>query len=293
MTIAFRCPKCNGLCAFHDKHAGKQAKCVRCWQVFIIPSKDGEKAKKIKIKKIEGKPLGGFYRAVLVDNWKIFTGRANILGLAFILLMTICKFFVGGVLLKLVIWGALMWYYMEIICVAGFGVDVLPEFYAESGFAFVWNIIKSLYVFVVTLILVELPFAIAIALLQKAGIEWTPLRVVLLLAGLFFFPVGILNVAVRQDILALLRADYIIRPVIKAFRPYMLVAGIVILTAALEFKTQSYAGLKDKSWIIIVLNLAANIISAGLMIIAVRSVGLFFRHYGCYCIEDTTVYGNV
>ena len=288
MTITFKCPKCGGLCAFADKHAGKRAKCVKCRQGFSIPLKNGETAIKIKTKKVQERPLPGFYRAVFIDNWKVFAGKVNILPWVFILAMANCNFFVASVLLRAAVWGALMWYYMEIVCVAGFGVDALPEFFAESGFEFVWNIIKSLYIFFVTLLLVELPFAVVIWILQKAGFNWVPLRAVLALAGLFFFPAAILNVSVRQDILALLRTDCIIKPVVKAFRPYLLTAGIVILAVVVEFCFANYSGLKDKGTVVKGLHFIGSMAAAVIMVMAARSVGLFFRHYGCYCIEDKT-----
>ena len=40
-----------------------------------------------------------------------------------------------------------------------------------AGFEFVWNIIKSIYLFAVGLIVAELPFVIAATALRKIGLE--------------------------------------------------------------------------------------------------------------------------
>ena len=69
MTITFKCPGCGGLCAFADKYAGRRARCWKCNEVFIIPSEDGQAAKKVKPEPEE--PVAGFYRAAIVGKRKL------------------------------------------------------------------------------------------------------------------------------------------------------------------------------------------------------------------------------
>jgi hypothetical protein len=78
MTIQFNCPNCNAVIAFDDKHCGKRARCTTCGQLFIIPSKDNEKPKKVELPKEKGQLIPGFYRAVFVDNWKLFLDSLTI-----------------------------------------------------------------------------------------------------------------------------------------------------------------------------------------------------------------------
>jgi hypothetical protein len=311
MTITFECPKCNRLCAFGDHHAGKRARCTSCQQLFIIPSEDGQKAEKVKVKARPDGAISGFYRAVFVDSWKAFANPASITGFVFVAIVACFKFFIShmnyeislysplsagridiplpfGRVMALACWGCLFWYYMEIMYWTAFDRDELPEVYlgrAIDSWAnrLVWNILKSLYAFMVALVVVELPFVIIIAILMKAGIEWSwPLRM-LAMAGLFGFPMAVLTVSVGQDLVMVLRPDYLIMPVIRAFRPYLVTAGLVILAAALLWKTGLYnAGMVEKGGVIVGLCLAANIVVQVIAIIAARSVGLFCRHYGCY-----------
>ena len=53
MTIQFNCPYCNAVIGFDDKYRGKRAQCTSCGERFIIPSKNFEKAKKVKLEKEE------------------------------------------------------------------------------------------------------------------------------------------------------------------------------------------------------------------------------------------------
>jgi hypothetical protein len=309
MTITFKCPGCSRLCAFGDHHAGKRARCTSCQQLFIIPSEDGQKAEKVKVKEKPDGAISGFYRAVFVDSWKAFAGQTGVTGMVFVSLAACFKFFVYknyefsmqtesgpvitipipvGSVLRLGAWGYLFWYYMEIMYWTAFDRDELPEIYLGEAIdlwanRLTWNILKSLYVFMVVLVVVELPFVIIIAILMKTGIEWSwPLRI-LAMAGLFGFPIAVLTVSVGQDLLMLLRPDYLIMPVIRAFRPYLVTAGLVILAAALLWKTGLYnAGRVENSGVIVGLYLSAIIAVQVITIIAARSVGLFCRHYGCY-----------
>ena len=135
----------------------------------------------------------------------------------------------------------------------------------------------------VALVVVGLPFVIIIAVLMKAGFEWSwPLRM-LAMAGLFGFPMAVLTISVGQDLVMLLRPDYLIMPIIRAFRPYLVTGGLVIFATVLLFKTVAYSPqMLEKGGIIVGLYLAANIAVQVIAIVAARSVGLFCRHYGCY-----------
>ncbi|MHC5061068.1 MAG: hypothetical protein ACYTFK_08295 [Planctomycetota bacterium] len=311
MTIAFQCPKCKGLCAFAGRHAGKSARCTNCQQRFIIPSESGRKAKKLEIKEKPDGAISGFYRAVFVNSWKAFGGKAGAMGLLFVAIVACLKFFVShmnyelsvysrfaeqwidiplpfGHVMALACWGCLLWYYSEIMYWTAFDRDELPEVYL-GGAIDVWasqlmcNIMKSLYTFSIALAVVELPFVIIIAILMKIGVEWSwPLRM-LVVAGLFTFPMAVLTVSVGRDLVMVLRPDYLIMPVIRAFRPYLVTAGLVILATVLLFKSVAYSpGMSAKGVVIVGLYLAANIAVQVVAIVAVRSVGLFCRHYGCY-----------
>lgn len=298
MTITFKCPECGQLCAFGDQHAGKRAKCLSCQERFVIPSQSGEQAQKAEPDR--GEPVPGFYREVFVRSWKTFLKPSSVTGLVFVAAAVTFKFFLrdadcsfpvpGGYVVHLPVgwivtitaWGCLCWYYMEIIGGATIDEDELPGVDMGMGFEFVWNIIKSIYLFVVALIVAELPFVVIITILGKMGLEWSALSHVLLLVGLFSFPMVILILTTADQLWMVFRPDYIWRPITKALRPYLVTAGLVMLAAVLQWLTVGYSELPGRTRTVVGLHLAANIGVQIIAIIAMRSVGLFCRHYGCY-----------
>ena len=179
MTIRFNCPNCDALIAFAAKHRGKRARCLHCGQLFIIPAKDNETPQKVKPRIEKTKPLPGFYRALFLDSWKIFINPNNATGLVFVAAAVCFKFFTGhtdysftmgmgrfqaptGLIVTIAAWGCLFWYYMEIICSTAFDEDQLPDVYMAGLFGFVWNIIKSVFLFAIALVIVLLPCIIAL-----------------------------------------------------------------------------------------------------------------------------------
>ena len=294
MTIQFNCPNCDALIAFGDKNSGKRARCLTCNQLFIIPDKNHEKAKKIATPKEKLYPEPGFYRAVLIDSWKLFFNPQNATKLVFVAAAVSFKFFLGhamcciGFISYLVVWGWLFGFYLNVIYETAFDVDELPDIYLGTSITFLWYIIKPFLVFLYTMFIVQLPFIIALSLLKDKGLTpenmWQshagfPLLLQILhLSGLFLFPIAILTTAIGADI-TLLRPDYILPPVLKAFVPYVIVVAFLVAASILEIKTVQYQHADVVTTAgQLCLNLAVQIIA----IIAMRSIGLFYRHYRCH-----------
>ena len=299
MTIQFNCPNCTAVIAFADKHCGKRARCTTCGQLFIIPSKSNETPKKVEPPKVKGEPLPGFYRAVFVDSWKLFVTGTNMTGLVFVTAAVCFKFFTGhtdysfdmgagrfqaptGQIVTVASWGCLFWYYMEIIYSTAFDVEELPDVHIGGIFGFIWNIVKSVFMFSIALVVVELPCIIFLVISRKIGLEWTVLSNLLAIAGLFVFPMAILTFSVGQDITMLFRPNYILKPIIKAFCPYLVVVGLFVLAWELQLKTVDYGQLLGRDKLVIGLHLLANLMVQALAIISMRSIGLFYRHYSCH-----------
>ena len=299
MTIKFYCPNCDAIIAFDSKHIGKRARCTTCGQIFIIPSKDNETPKKIKPPSEKTDPIPGFYHAVFVDTWKIFAIPKNITPLVFVAAVVCFKFFLGhldytietpgfniiipvGWASKIIVWGCLFWYYTEIINATAFDADELPEAYMGGLFGFVWLVIKSVYLFALTLVVVEMPCIVTIMVLRKIGVDLPLLVYILATVGLFAFPMAILTIAIGKDPTMLFRPDYILRPIARAFCPYFIVAGLIILAAFLQLKTLEFGDLPHVTASIAGLHLLINIAVQFLILIAIRSIGLFHRHYSCY-----------
>lgn len=308
MTITFNCPKCENLCAFHDIHAGKRAKCTKCWQVFVIPPEDGQKPEKVKIKEefvLDG-PFSGFYRAVFRESWKIFSSRQNIVVLLLITTLLCFKFFLGGLysefsafvpatgkfitiplpigaLITLFVWAFLFWYYTELIYSTAFGLEVLPHPHIESVRELEWNIIRSAWMLFISLAIVLAPAAVAFLITLKIGSVNRLLVYGLAILGFFFFPMTVLIVSIGRDVVLLFRLDYIVKPIVRAFRPYTAAAVLTIAAAFLQFRIANHIGhIPSVSVISMALYLLANFAVQVIIIISMRSIGLFYRHYGCF-----------
>ncbi|MHC4426138.1 MAG: hypothetical protein ACYSYV_08585 [Planctomycetota bacterium] len=299
MTIQFNCPNCDSVIGFDDKHCGKRARCTTCGQRFIIPSKDDEKPKKVGPPKEEGESLPGFYREVFVDSRKLFTTPENVTGLVFIATAVCFKFFVArmnytmtipgrsasfdfplpiGHVLNAAAWGFLFWYYMEIVYSTAFELEKLPDVIVGGVSGLFWRIVKSVYTFFIALFVVELPFLIAAVILSVMEVELPVLLYVFAFAGLFLFPMAVLTAAVGRD-LTMLRPDYLLVPVFRAFMPYIVVAALLaaaalLQTQASQYAAQGFAGATGH----LLLNLAVQAVA----LIAMRSTGLFYRHYSCH-----------
>jgi hypothetical protein len=294
MTIQFTCPNCDNLIAFDSKHIGKRASCQSCGQVFIIPSSNFQKPEVVETKVEIPEPVPGFYRAVFVDSWKVFADGENATSLVFVVAAVCFKFFLArGVcclnyITFIAVWGWLFGFYFNIISETALGNDKLPEITLGTGGMFFWNMVKPLFVFFITLFIVWMPLIILLAMLQNRGITFRNMwqielgpRLLLqafFLLGLFLFPAAILSMVVAADI-TLLRPDYLFAPIRRAFGPHLVVFTLLITAAVLESQTRQFTGAYPAATVAyLALNLGVQVVA----IIAMRSVGLFYRHYGCY-----------
>jgi len=299
MTIKFYCPNCDAIIAFDSKHAGKRARCLTCGQIFIIPQKDDEIPKKIKAEpQYKGEPIPSFYHAVFIDSCKLFFDPQNATSLVFVIAAVSFKFFLAkaccmNYILFVVIWGWLLAFYLNIIYETAFEIDQLPQIQlSASDFlgltALSWYVIKPFLIFLYTMFIVQLPFIIALALLEDKNLTYqnmwqarTGLHLLLqtlFIFGLFLFPMAILTTAVGKD-LTLLRPDYIIVPIFKAFIPYLTVVALLVAAVLLQTRTRQF---EDPDFAITAADLALNLAVQLIAIIAMRSIGLFFRHYSCH-----------
>jgi len=299
MTIRFNCPNCNALIAFADRNRGKHAHCTTCGQRFIIPFKDYEKAEKTKPPKEIAEPIPGFYRAVFIDSWKLFTNPNNVTGFAFILTAVVFKFFTAGwnfslsiqgnwlsfdfyiplgYALRAAAWGCLFWYYTEVIYSTGFDQEELPDVVLGGFYRFIWKIIKSLYTIFVILLVVGLPYLITALIFWKTGVEWPVLLYIFAFGGLFLSPMAILTAAVGRD-LTMLRPDYFLITVGRALRPYLVPAVLLGVAGVLQMHTSQYMGQRLAA---AAGHLLLNLAVQAFALVAMRSIGLFYRHYSCY-----------
>jgi hypothetical protein len=294
MSIQFNCPFCKAVIAFADKHAGKRARCLTCGQLFIIPAKDQETPRKLELKIEKGQPIPGFYRAVFVDVWRIFIDRDNVAALAFVIAAVCFQFFLArgiccvGFISFVATWGWLLGFYLNIIYETAYDIDKLPEIYIGTSITFLWYILQPFLTFFFTMAVVQAPFIAALILLKDKGLTpenmWDAhggfymLLQALFIFGLFLFPVAILTTSVGKDI-TLLRPDYLLAPILRAFIPYLITVFLLTAAAILEMHTVPYS---YKAPFYSALDLSLNFAVQVIAIIAMRSIGLFYRHYSCY-----------
>ncbi len=306
MTIQFNCPKCDAVIGFDDKHAGKHAHCTTCGQHFIIPAKSFEKADKVTLPKQEiAVPSSGFYRAVFVDSWKIFNLRSQntITILFFIAIIVFFKFCVSEMNFTLTIagpaitidlyiplgwvswaasWGLLFMYYCDMIHSTAFDEDKLPALVLGGDlgiYTFIWKIFRSLYNIFIILLVAGLPYVLTNWIFQKTGIKQPLVLYVLLLYGFFVTPMAILNIAVGQDI-TLVRPDYLIRQIVRAFMPYVVIVLLMACAGFVEQVAHQYN--KGQPLNVAAGHLMLNLVAQFILLFAMRSIGLFARHYSCY-----------
>ena len=294
MTIEFNCPKCGALIAFDGKYAGKRAKCLTCGQKLIIPAASFAKPEKVKPPpEPKAAPVPGFYRAVFVDSWKVFVHPQSITPLAFVIAVVCFRFFLAqacclNYVATFVILGWLFGFYLNIIYDTAFDENALPEIHLGSALEFVWNILEPFFIFFYTLFLVELPFIIVFALARGHGVTWGNLwsgamflhrlLQVLMAGGLFVFPAAVLTTAVGKDFL-LLRPDYLLAPIVRAFIPYVLAVSLLAGAVLLELHTTQNTG---EDTLTLTRDLGLNLAVQLVAIFAMRAIGLLYRHYACY-----------
>jgi ribosomal protein S27E len=295
MTIQFNCPKCKSLIAFADKHAGQAARCMTCGEHLIIPAKNGEAPQTVKPKVEPAMPLPGFYHAVFVDSWKIFFEKDNLTALVFVAAAVCFKFFSSGACCLAYVaffatWGCLFGFYLKIIYETALVGDKLPEIEVGTSVTFLWYIIKPIFIFVFAAFIVLLPYIIVLAIYKDKGVSseniWQTGKALnlvlrfLFIAGLFLFPMAILTAAVIEDLPELFRLDRLIVPVFRAFIPYIIVVALLAAACFIENHARQYSA--GESTLHIACSLAVNLAEQAVAIIAMRSIGLFYRHYGCY-----------
>ncbi len=299
MTIQFNCPNCDSVIAFDKKHRGKRAHCITCGQRFVIPVMDGDKPRKIKPPKEEPEAMGGFYGAALVDGWRIFTTPQNMTPLVFIAAVVCCKFFVAhcnfvltipgkmydvdlpfaiGHVVHVACWGFLFWYYMEIIYSTAFDRETLPELVVGGLKGFGPLIARNVYICFVALLVVGLPLMAYVVISEAAQARSPAILYALIAFGVFMVPMALVTLAVGKD-LKMLRPDFILITIGRTFWPYLVTAVLFGVAVAIQTQASQYdrQGAAATAWHLL-LNLAVQVPA----LVAMRSIGLFYRHYSSY-----------
>jgi len=296
--IQFYCPNCNAIISFDSQHSGKRAKCANCDQGFIIPAESFVKPKTIAGEPEDrGDPVPCFFKAALIDSWGVFLSPRSLIGMVFICAAVCFKFFTAhvdysftmnafrvqlpiGLLIRLTVWGALFWYYLEIINAVVLDQDELPDIDIDGCAEFFGNALKSMFTFFMALLIVMLPTVVFLSL--GSGSSNSITAYIFAFLGLFFFPMVILTVGVNQNMEMMWRVDTMIKPVVRAFWPYLCSVLLLLLVWYLQMKTRIWDDIKPAGNPQIALHICAQMGIQVLAIVAMRTMGLFYRHYACH-----------
>ena len=268
-----------------------------CQRHLIIPAEDDGKAVLIKEKVVPDDPIEGFGRALFIDSWKVFFNKTSVVPLVFVAAVVCFKYFLArscccNLVSYVICWGLLMGFYLNVIYETAFGEDELPEIELGTAVEFWWNIIRPFFIFLYTLIAVLLPFIMLLAVFHEFGRDynfyniwkpefgWVTLMQALFCLGLFVFPMAILIVAIAKDYIALLRPDYYVKPISKAFWPYLAVVFFLGIFCVVENFGSGFV--PSESILFTVSGLIINLLVQVCAIVAMRAIGLFYRHYSCY-----------
>ena len=301
MTISCTCPKCDRFCGFKDAHAGRKVRCLTCNSHFIVPDHDGQTARLLKPE--PEAPLPGFYRAALVDNFKVFIQKESLFGIILCIALTCFHFFVGdedysftlgrfrpplmiGWLVTFCCAGYLLWYFMETINTTTVGNDFLPEISIGAGFDFIGESAKSIYLFIAAFAIAVIPGAGLAALLEKLGASYSWLNVIIIMLSLSMVPMILCMLGSGVAPWKVFRYDLIIRIIAKTFRPYCFSTVITFIALlAVYFTVGFFATNPDINPPNIPVMLGLRLAAVFIMLFAMRTIGLYGRHY-CHCFPD-------
>ena len=298
MSITFRCPGCRHYCAVNEEYAGRAGQCEQCKVRFVIPEFDGEEASIIE--DVEGDPMEGFYEAVL-QSWRIFTQRGNVIGLTIIAAMVVARFLLGhldfsftmpgfrlqlpvGMIAVVITTGSLCWYYFEVVASSALECYIMPEGMASDGFGFLWRVVKSIYLFFIAILLALFPAILLVNVLSAVKIELPSfVKHGLMILSLGLFPMIILTLSAGRGMWMVFGPKYIFRPILKAPKPYLVLVAMTGVAGLFEWYTFSSGVMYDKSnpWISGAM-LVGNLAAVALTILAMRIIGLFCVYYACY-----------
>lgn len=300
MTISCTCPKCDSVCGFKDHYAGHRARCLKCNTHFIIPEPDHEGTvaapAEIAPDEYPDEPVPGFYTAVCKENIAAFFRKESIPGIIICIALTCFHFAAGdrdysfdlpgfrpplfvGWVVTVITGGYLLWYFIETINETANGLDFLPEIFTEGVFAFIGQAVKSIYFFVLAFAIALLPAWVLINLLAFLGLSTPWLEIPVLILSMTTIPLILSMLACGIAPWMLFRFDRMAVIIVKTFRSYLLTMIITIGSFLLFFLTVGFFATYADSTPPAALMLTARIIAVFLALFAMRTIGLYARHY--------------
>jgi hypothetical protein len=297
--LTFNCPKCDRFCAVVEDYAGKRVRCTHCGCRFIVPNQSGQKTV-IYIDPPEP-PLPHFYRVVLLENWKGLFRKESLVGLVFCIVMPCFQFFLGdldysftmgrfrpplivGWITQIITLGGLSWYFFQTIGSTFLYPETLPEMDIGFGFEYFGNLFKSLYLFIVAVVLALMPGMVVGTILESRNLlpGWS--QVILFVFSCFFLALFLALFGMEMPTWIIFRVDLLIRAILKTIRPYLVTALITIIAFGVWLASLwTFHTNKNMTTLKSVLHLSWRIVGVILMLYAMRTIGFYCRHYAHTC----------
>jgi hypothetical protein len=297
--LTFNCPKCSHFCAVAEKYAGRRVRCTHCACRFIVPPKPGLKPS-VCIDTPDP-PLPQFYHVIFLRNWQGFVQKDSIIGLVFCIVMPCFQFFLGNLdysikvpgfnLLMPVGWitqfitlASLSWYFFQTIGCTYLCPETLPELDIGFGFEYFGNLFKSLYLFIVAVLLAMMPGMIIGTVLESSNLLIPWLRVVLFIFSCFLLALFLALFGMELPCWIVFRIDLLVRAVMKTFWPYSVTALITMIAfGAWLGSLGTFSDNKGMTALKTILFLSWRIAGVILMLYAMRTIGFYCHHYARTC----------
>jgi hypothetical protein len=189
-----------------------------------------------------------------------------------------------GWITQIITLGGLSWYFFQTIGSTFLNPETLPELDIGFGFEYIGNLFKSLYLFIVAVVLALIPGMIVGTLLESCNLlpGWS--QVILFVFSCFFLALFLALFGMEMPVWIIFRVDLLARALIKTIRPYWVTAGITIIAFGVWFTSLwTFHSNKNMTALKSVLHLSWRIAGVILMLYAMRTIGFYCRHYAHTC----------
>ncbi len=321
MSIQTYCPKCKSVCGFSDNLAGRRAKCVNCGQLFIVPAEDDGIAVKYDLPIEKGDPLPGFYEAVFKKFFQAIFASSSIGALIFIMFLTCLWYLTGwmnftlnfpctsggfvsvylplGHFMTFICWGLIIHVFLDFayktsIDIEHISTTVFLAFVAEEiqeifmiPYKICWYAAKAWYPVLCGLLVVSLPSIISIGIMELLNCDIPAVRWSLFAAGLIFWPAIFFNIARTQDFISAARLNQVWHIIIDTWPHYLFLAAVFLIPAIGMFLMPNIVKVFRIHPLLVPAALGAVCILQLLLLFAMRTTGLFDRHFrDCYGFRE-------
>lgn len=297
-TVEFTCPRCGQICAFQDRFVGRRARCTKCSAYFLIPPA-GQPAVALKPVLFEDGPYSGFWTALLKNTPAAMLNPYSITAAVIMIFLSLLRFYIGhphfvimlpllifvvpvpiGIFVTILTSLSQSRYLFNALQSTADHNDPLPNYLDGTYVDRFFDAIVSAYVLLTLTAVFFAPAGLTLFVLRKTGVSTRWPVVVAFAVGLFFLPLSLTIYAYSRDMILSFRLDFILRAARKAFGPHLVLYGQTLAISALLWKSSFYAHKAPPEAIFP--GIVCHILAAGLILLAVRTAGLFYRHYGCY-----------